>query len=165
MHCSDYQFMMRTIARLANAAHLQSYRVAVSHDVTGLELVCLRWIAAGQPLSVSDLVLQSMIPQDILLTLMDALEARGLITITLFDDERESDSVVLLALANAGWQVVENAQPPIAERLWRRIAPLPAEDKALLAEAGRLLTELLQAEEEAEQEDGRGRWPTFHGTS
>jgi len=163
MYSSDFQTTLRAITRLTNAAHLQSRRVATSHGVTGLELECLRWVAAGHQMTFDELALQLMIPDNDLLEILEALEERGLIMAATKDDEARTRDDVHIALTSKGAQVVISAHPPISELLARRLAKLSIDEQMILAEAAYLLIAAL--DETPKEEQVSATWPSLQGTS
>ncbi len=160
---SEYTALIQTLSSLSNAILLHSRRLARSHDVTGLELACLRWIAAGQPLTYDELTVRLDLPQTVVIDLVAALEARKLIR-TEACEAKDGDFFLKLRVTPKGMAIVATAPPSVVERLAQVFPTLAPEDRADIVDALLFLTSEME-EHPTENPSSAPAWPLPNGSS
>lgn len=141
--------ILQALSRLSTEVLVHGQRVSSTHGVTGLELVFLRWLAAGQPASIGDLQRRTSLPPATLGEIVEALERKGLAKLELVPKPGAGPELVA-TLTGEGLKLVADAPPPPFARLADQIAKLSLENQAALDDAFGLLVDMLDGAEETE---------------
>lgn len=164
MRSSNLLTILHTLGRFVRMTHVHSQEIGLSHNITGLSLECLRWIAAGQPLSTEDLSDRFDVDEHDLLDLLDSLHAAKLIAITP-TSHSHGPLHLELTLTSVGLAVVETATPPPLDDIAPSLAKLPDEDLTKLAEAMDILNRSLDEQRAPPSSDAhREAWPLVFGS-
>jgi DNA-binding MarR family transcriptional regulator len=142
-------------------SNIHSQEIAASHNITGLTLECLRWIAAGQPVTTEDLSERFDISEGDLLDLLDSLHDQKLINISPVNQE-DAPIRLELTLTTFGLAIVETAAVPPLDLLAPAVAQLPLDEIEKLTEGMRILDRLLLDSESTEPP--KESWPVLFGT-
>jgi len=113
--------ILHSLRRISRALDVFSRRLALVHNLTTPQLICLR-LLAGDGLTPSRLAKEAALSQATVTGIVDRLEARGLVARR--RDQRDRRRVSLY-LTDEGRQMLAAAPPPLHELFAARLARLP----------------------------------------
>lgn len=135
--------VLRSLRRIIQAVDLHGRRLAARHGLTGPQNICLREIQRRGSLNPGQLARAVALRPPTVSGILDRLEARGLVTRRRRHDDKRQ---VRVELTSAGETVLGQTPPPLQELFTERLAALPPERRRSIADALRLVVELLEAE-------------------
>ena len=122
---------------------LASKRLALTAGLTPSQLSVLRLLKESGEITAGDVVAATQLKHATITSLVDKLEARGLISRRRFDGDRRK---VWLSLLPAGDAALAGSPDPLHETFSRRFEALPDWQQSMLIAALERVTGLLDAE-------------------
>ena len=126
------QGILRSLRRITRSIDLYRRQLAGRHGLTGPQLVCMRVLHEGGPITPSELARAVELSQATVTGIIDRLEAQALVSRARNVDDRRR---VTVSLTDAGAALVAKAPPPLDARFLERLARLPDVHQARLLAA------------------------------
>jgi DNA-binding MarR family transcriptional regulator len=136
--------ILRSLRRMTRAIDLHSRRLATQHRLTGPQLVCLRAIVEGTPITPSALAREVSLSQATITGIVDRLVKRDLVERRRDDADRRR---VLLAPTPAGQQTAANAPSPLQDTFAANLARLDEGDQREIADVLERVVRMMEAED------------------
>ena len=121
--------ILRSLRRIIRGVALYNKHLASHYDITGPQLVCLRYLSLMAPTTPSRLASAASLSKATITGIVDRLEKRGLVT---RDRSTTDKRKVDLRLTEAGKELVFTAPPPLQERFARNLRVLRRGQQAQL---------------------------------
>src|SRR5579859_5000612 len=131
----DYDLMKDIfidLRRIMRAMDVHSRQLAVSHGLTGPQMLCLREIATRGSLTTGALALAVALSPATLTGILDRLEVRGLVS---RERRPEDKRRVLVSLTALGRQMSHELPSPLQDRFSERMTELSADEQAAIRAA------------------------------
>ncbi len=145
--------ILRALRQITRATDLHSRRLAQAHQLTSPQLVCLRQLRTDGELTPSVLARKVSLSQATVTGILDRLAARSLLTRVRSQHDRRR---VKLALTAEGERVADSAPSALHERFAARLAALPPDGQARIADVLDQIVEMM-VDDPGGQGGGRGR--------
>lgn len=113
--------ILSTLRRIIRAIDLHSRRLLLEFGLSGPQLVVLREVAVGGPLSGSNLARRISVSLPTVAGIVSRLEARGLVERQRSATDRRQ---MLVSITPAGQDLLHAAPPPLQERFIVRLGTL-----------------------------------------
>ena len=144
-HETYYETILWSLAHIAHACEKQSRDLASSHNLTGLELACLRRVVTAEGATIDELVQRSPLSRETLIEVHERLGARRLVVV----HKRDPDSGSLFVEPTVeGKNVALSAAPPIHERFAEALMDLEEDEQRAIADSFRTVVEMIERERE-----------------
>lgn len=134
--------VLRSLRRISRAIDLHSRQLAMQHDLTGPQLVCLRQLQRSGECTSGTLARAIHLSQGTVTGILDRLEARELITRRRGSDDKRR---VYVQLTERGEALVHKAPSPLQERFAARLATLSDAEQANIDEVLVRIVEMMEA--------------------
>jgi DNA-binding MarR family transcriptional regulator len=144
MNSSDEQQVLVALRRIARAMDLYSRRLRKTVGLTAPQLLLLQAIRNMGAVSISSLSAEISLSQATVTSIIDRLEARGLVQRTRSDSDRR---IVHATLTSAGDDVVAAAPTPLQEEFAAQFRRLAGTEKAQLITSLQRIAALMHADE------------------
>lgn len=131
-----------SLRRMARAVDLHSRQLAKEHELTGPQLVCLRYVQGHDGVTPKSLATAVSLSQATVTGILDRLERRGLVSRMRSTIDKR---VVHLAVTDAGRELVAEAPSPLSEAFRARLAALPDGEQGMIDWVLRRMVEMMEA--------------------
>lgn len=122
--------ILRSLRRIVRAIDLYSKQLESRYGLTGPQLVCLRAIANGGPMTPSELSRIVDLSQGTVSGIVERLVRRQYVSRRRDAKDRRR---VVLTVAKAGRDLLESAPSPLQTRFAQELEQLPEENQAVIA--------------------------------
>jgi len=122
--------VLMALRRIMHFIDTYSRRLAVEHQITGPQLICLYSIVAEGPLTLSSLGKRVSLSMSTVNGIVDRLENKNLVLRERKDRDRRK---VIITATQAGISLASSAPPPLQDRLSLAIADLPELEQISIA--------------------------------
>ncbi len=136
--------ILLSLRRMMRAIDLHSRQLARHHELTGPQLVCLRFVARSSDTTPTALARGVSLSQATVTGILDRLEARGLVTrVRSSADKRK----VHVKVTERGQAMILDAPSPLSEEFSKRLGALPEGEQAMFDWVLSRVVELLEAKD------------------
>ena len=136
--------VLQSLRRIIRAVDLHSRRLVSTHEITLPQLVCLRAVETGQPITAAAVARAVHLSPSTVIGIVDRLEKRGLIRRERQTGDRRR---IHLTLTEPGAALVRRLPVPLQDRLTGAMAALPVAEQETIARSLERVVELLEARE------------------
>jgi DNA-binding MarR family transcriptional regulator len=134
--------ILRSLRRIIRAVDLHSRQLAIQHNVTGPQLICLLQVVQDGSVTVTSLARAVHLSPSTVIGILDRLEAKELIT-------RQRDALdrrkVLVAVTDEGLAITNCAPSPLQDTLAEALHILPEMEQETIAAALQRVVDLMEA--------------------
>ena len=136
--------ILRSLRKISRAIDLYSRKLAGEFNLTGPQLVCLKLLARGEPITPSELARQVSLSQATVCGILDRLEAKELVARERSTEDKRRVNVVVTVKGEA---LAGVAPSPLQETFARRLAGLPGTERESIEQTLIRVVEMMEADE------------------
>ena len=140
----DLERIFLALRNISHISNIFSKYLQKNFNVTNSQLLCLRTLRNGGPLSAGEIARRIFIKPGTVTGIIDRLETRGLVRRLRISPDRR---VVTVEITEAGQFLVASAPVPIQSQLAMNLRKLPIEEVEVIIMGLERLLRLMQAEE------------------
>ena len=144
MNASLEDRILKSLRRISRAVDLHSRRLAVTCDLTGPQLVCLKQIVAASEITPTEHSNEVSLSKATVTGIVDRLLARGLLERWRNPNDRRR---VCIKATDAGRELADRAPSPLQDTFARNLARRSAPDREQIAAALESVVRMMEAEE------------------
>lgn len=133
-----------SIRRLIQAKELYTKELNKKYQVSASQLNCLLALHENGPLPPSQIAKHIMVNSSTVTGIIDRLEEKVLVERKRISVDRR---VITIQLTELGRKLVENAPPPIQQRVLDGLKNLPSQDKEQIVHSLQMLTDMLDVQD------------------
>ena len=135
--------IQRALRRITRAMELHSRQLSAGSRITGPQLVCLRTVIEGGPMTATAISKEVHVSASTVVGILDRLEDKGLIV---RERGRVDRRIVFVSATEAGRQLAQRTPSPLQQRLAQALQAFSDSERATMTRSLEQVADLIESD-------------------